>query len=71
MRRLTDRGMRPHVPIGDDAGITIIETAIATTHQSDPPDSGGTMLHYDRNLVNTVYGQPGAPVLSAFSWKRF
>lgn len=33
-------------------------------------NTGGTKLHYDKNLAN-FYGIAGNPLLSSFSWKRF
>ena len=33
-------------------------------------DTGGTHLHYDRNLA-TNFGIAGSPLLTSFSWKRF
>ena len=33
-------------------------------------NTGGTALHYDKNLAN-FYGIAGNPLLSEFSWKRF
>jgi hypothetical protein len=33
-------------------------------------DTGGTNLHYDRNLASN-FGIGGVPILTSFSWKRF
>jgi Tfp pilus assembly protein PilX len=56
----------PNAPLNLNGGSDFYGSLIVKTLN----DTGGTHLHYDRNLASN-FGIAGNPILSAFSWKRF
>jgi hypothetical protein len=62
----------PNAPISLSGGSRLYGAVIGSTIN----DSGGVTIYYDRNLANagifaTTKYQPGNPMLSAFSWKKY